>query len=136
MNFFADTSALAALLVPDDENHNRAKSWINTDHARQMISTDYIIDELYTVVLARSRSKSWTVDAVKHFLDSGWIADLIFITPEDFFQAEQIFLAFRDKSWSFTDCTSKIVMERYGIDKAFAFDKNFYQFGSVFVEPV
>ena len=49
--------------------------------------------------------------------------------------AWQTFEQFDDKSWSFTDCTSKVVMEQRGIRKAFAFDHHFYQFGTVQVVP-
>lgn len=40
-----------------------------------------------------------------------------------------------DKQWSFTDCTSRVVMERLGIQKVFAFDDHFRQFGTVTVVP-
>lgn len=42
---------------------------------------------------------------------------------------------FHDKRWSFTDCTSKVVMEEVGCRTAIAFDEHFRQFGTVAVEP-
>ena len=42
---------------------------------------------------------------------------------------------FRDKNWSFTDCTSRMVMEKLAIGTAFAFDQHFRQFGTVSVVP-
>lgn len=36
-----------------------------------------------------------------------------------------------DKKWSFTDCTSKVVMEQREIFEAFAFDHHFEQMGFV-----
>jgi predicted nucleic acid-binding protein len=36
-----------------------------------------------------------------------------------------------DKEWSFTDCTSKIVMEQRNIYEVFAFDHHFEQMGFV-----
>jgi predicted nucleic acid-binding protein len=35
----------------------------------------------------------------------------------------------QDKEWSFTDCTSKVVMENLGIQHVFAFDHHFDQMG-------
>lgn len=40
-----------------------------------------------------------------------------------------------DKNWSFTDCTSKVVMEQLGVKAAFAFDHHFHQFGTIQVVP-
>jgi predicted nucleic acid-binding protein len=50
-------------------------------------------------------------------------------------RAWEVFRHFADKEWSFTDCTSKVVMEDLGIDTAFTFDHHFRQFGSVTVVP-
>jgi uncharacterized protein len=46
-----------------------------------------------------------------------------------------VFKTFSDKGWSFTDCTSRVLMERLGIAQAFAFDEHFRQFGTVTVVP-
>jgi predicted nucleic acid-binding protein len=45
------------------------------------------------------------------------------------------FKDFDDKDWSFTDCTSKVVIEQRRISQAFAFDHHFNQFGTVQVVP-
>jgi len=37
----------------------------------------------------------------------------------------------KDKFWSFTDCTSKVIMELLDIKEAFSFDRNFEQMGFV-----
>ena len=133
---FADTSALASLLLPSDSDHKRARAWLEQNSQQEIVTTDYIIDELYTLLLVRSKSKSWTIDAIARFQSSKWISELLFLTREDFYQAEQVFLAYEDKGWSFTDCTCKIVIGRLGISKIFAFDKHFNQFGSLTMVPV
>ena len=50
--------------------------------------------------------------------------------------AWQIFATYQDKGWSFTDCVSRVVMDRLGIATAFAFDKHFREFGTISVVPV
>jgi predicted nucleic acid-binding protein len=35
----------------------------------------------------------------------------------------------KDKFWSFTDCTSKAIMEILDINQVFTYDKNFEQMG-------
>ena len=133
---FADSSALAALLLPGDVNHTKARQWIEQNPKEEIITTDYIIDELYTLILARTRNKNWTISAINNFRECNWISEIIFITRLDFLQAEQIFLAYQDKGWSFTDCTCKIVIERLSITQAFSFDPHFNQFGSVIIVPI
>ena len=43
------------------------------------------------------------------------------VRPQDIRQACEVFEQYRDKAWSFTDCVSRVVMERLGITTAFAF---------------
>jgi uncharacterized protein len=57
------------------------------------------------------------------------------LTPGDIELAWQVFRRFRDKDWSFTDCTSRVIIEKLGIPTAFAFDQHFRQFGIVNVAP-
>ena len=57
------------------------------------------------------------------------------ITTADLTLAWKVFEEFDDKNWSFTDCTSKVVMEQLGIEVAFAFDHHFHQYGTIRVVP-
>ncbi len=51
------------------------------------------------------------------------------ITPEDEEKAGEIIRRYTYKSFSYTDATSFVVMERLGIKEAFAFDPHFRQYG-------
>jgi uncharacterized protein len=62
------------------------------------------------------------------------LASLEWVMPDDVRQAWTI-QTYRDKTWSFTDCVSRVIMERKGIRQAFAFDDHFKQFGIVTVLP-
>jgi predicted nucleic acid-binding protein len=57
------------------------------------------------------------------------------VLKADVEQAWVVFDRYRDKDWSFTDCVSFVMMQRLGITKAFAFDDDFRQFGTVTVSP-
>ncbi len=63
------------------------------------------------------------------------LAEVRRLTEADIRAAWEVFRKFEDKDWSFTDCASYAVMERLGINKAFAFDHHFKQFGSIVVVP-
>ena len=58
-----------------------------------------------------------------------------YLTPAEIVSAWQVFRDYADKDWSFTDCTSKIVIERLECLSAAPFDDHFRQFGRVRVEP-
>jgi predicted nucleic acid-binding protein len=75
------------------------------------------------------RAMDW-VDQVNH----GRL-DVIQVTADDLRFSTEIFFKYSDKFWSFTDCTSRVLMERLGIQTAFAFDDHFRQFGTVVVLP-
>jgi len=54
---------------------------------------------------------------------------LIFLTPSYLKTTIDLFRNRADKEWSFTDCSSFILMQEYQIQMAFAFDEHFRQAG-------
>ena len=101
----------------------------NTD---RLVTSDYIYDELLTLFRSRGqmdRAKDWVEQVRQRRLD------IIEVFESDIRAATKLFFDFADKDWSFTDCTSRVLMERLGIVRAFAFDEHFRQFGTVAVVP-
>ena len=129
---FVDTGAWFARFVPTDPDHPVAKVWL--DHnTSQLITTDYIVDELLT--LLKVRGEYQRALEVGPNLFGGTVCDLEWVTPADVDQAWRVFSSYHDKEWSFTDCVSRVVMQRLGITTAFAFDRHFREFGIVTVVP-
>jgi predicted nucleic acid-binding protein len=129
---FVDTGAWYASLVPNDPDHPKAAQWLAANHF-QLLTTDYVIDETLTLLRVRGERKRALFLGAKFFQHG--IAEIHKITSGDFTLAWETFEQFEDKSWSFTDCTSKVVMEQLGIRVAFAFDHHFHQFGTIQVVP-
>lgn len=129
---FVDTSAWFALYVPHDTDHAAAVAWWNQNRL-PLVTTDYVVDELLTLLKTRNE--------YQQALNLGWgffsgsLCDLEWVTQSDVSQAWRDFSSFRDKDWSFTDCVSRVVMGRLGIVTAFAFDRHFHEFGTVQVVP-
>lgn len=88
-----------------------------------------------TVLSLRVRNEGQRALSLGEALFAGRIADLHWVTPDMVLATWEIYRRFADKQWSFTDCLSKVVMERRGIATAFAFDAHFRQFGTVAVVP-
>lgn len=122
---FADTSAWFATVDPNDPNHEIARRFMSAKP--RVVTTNFVIDETITLVLKR-------LDYTRALrlgeqLWSGQLARIIYITRADQQAAWQLFKRYSDKEFSFTDCTSFVIMERLGLTHAFAFDENFSQTG-------
>jgi predicted nucleic acid-binding protein len=128
---FVDTGAWFAASVPNDPDHAAAAAFLRSNSER-LVTSDYIYDELLTLFRSRGqmdRAKDWVEQVSQRRLD------VIEVVESDFRAATTLFFDFADKDWSFTDCTSRVIMERLGIQRAFAFDEHFRQFGTVIVMP-
>ncbi len=129
---FVDTGAWYARFVPSDLDHSAARDWF-AQNSQPLITTDYVIDELLTVL--KVRGEFLRALEVGPSLFTGEVCDLEWVTPADVYGAWHVFSTHRDKAWSFTDCVSRVVMERLRITSAVAFDVHFRQFGTVTVLP-
>jgi predicted nucleic acid-binding protein len=111
---FADTSALFAYAMPNDSNRDRARQWVR-NNSISLITTDYIIDE--TLTLVRARSYAARAIQLGELLFSGQVADIYYLTEEDILASWEVFRSYQDKEWSFTDCTSKVIIENSGLPR-------------------
>jgi uncharacterized protein len=128
---FVDTSAWYAAMVPTDKNHASAFAWFEANNT-PVVTTDYIVDELVTLLDRRGESQR---SALARKLLLSRAVRLEFVGPHDFFEAWDVHDAYTDKLWSFTDCTSQVIMKRLAINIACSFDQHFRQFGTVRVVP-
>jgi len=129
---FVDTGAWYASLVPSDPDHLSAVAWLAANSS-PLLTTDYVIDETLTLLRARGERKRALLIGDRFF--RAGLTEIHKITEMDLTLAWETFERFADKDWSFTDCTSKVVIEQLGVTQAFAFDHHFKQFGVVQVVP-
>lgn len=122
---FVDTSAWFALAYEGDPYHAAAQSFIAS--SPRLLTTNFIIDETITLTLARLGYLP--ARALGEKLWSEELARIIYVSQSDQRTAWELFKAYDDKTFSFTDCTSFAVMERLGLEYAFAFDADFEQSG-------
>ncbi|MFO0804018.1 MAG: PIN domain-containing protein [Gemmataceae bacterium] len=129
---FVDSSGWFALYVMKDPNHAEACQWM-LENRSILLTTDYVIDETLTLLRARGQ-RSIALEFGRDMFELG-AAKVHFVGKPEATAALAIFQVFDDKDWSFTDCTSKVVIDQLGIRTAFAFDHHFRQFGTVAVVP-
>ena len=131
---FVDTGAWYALVDQNDANHARAVAWL-ADNTEPLVTTDYVVDETLTLLRARRLGERTIALGNRFFDNTDELVTVVYVTEQDVRRTWETFSRFRDKEWSFTDCSSKVVMERLAITVAFAFDQHFRQFDSVRVVP-
>ncbi|MBU1599557.1 PIN domain-containing protein [bacterium] len=129
---FVDTSGWYAFLDKDDANHESALKFIK-ELAQLLITSNYIIDE--TLTLVNDRLGHNVAIKIGQKLWNEEIAQLVRVTSSDEQEAWKIFVKYQDKGFSFTDCTSFVLIERLGIPSAFAFDDYFRQYAKFYCLP-
>ena len=129
---FVDTGGWFGSIVPTDENHEKARDWF-LQNRQSLITSNYVVDETLTLFKARGEYERALQIGERFF--NGSLTSVYDLNSKDITETWKIFKQYSDKNWSFTDCSSKVVMEKLGIIRAFAFDVHFRQFGNIPVVP-
>ena len=130
---FTDSSFFVARFNVRDRNHRAAIAYIEEQKeagsdALRLVFSDYVFDETVTALVVRSRRQDLASAAGRAMLESKNLR-LVRVEVPAFEAAWKLFVRRSDKRWSFTDCTSFVLMENLGIRKAVTFDANFRQAG-------
>lgn len=130
---FVDTSAFAALTDSKDDNHRPAVQISKNTQGIPIVTSNYVLDELHTLLLLNvGYAKTVQFKTKLDRLAESGILTVIWITEDLEAQAWQVFQRFNvDKQWSFTDCSSYVVMKGQNIRDAFTFDHHFSQMGFI-----
>ena len=121
-SIFVDTSAWYALVDRKDPDHSAAAGFIR-GNTFPLITTNFIFDE--TVTLLRKRLGWKVAGEFGQKLKNSEFVSIASIKDEDEDRAWGVFLKYKDKDFSYTDCTSFSFMQRMQSDAAFSFDAHF-----------
>ena len=127
---FIDSSAFLALEDESDEHHEEAIRFRDHDLLSgnyEFITTSYILDE--TLTLIRSRLGILPSINFSKKIRKSQIVKILSVTKEEEEKALDLFEKYDDKTFSFTDCISFVMMQDLGIHEAFTFDEHFVQMG-------
>ena len=127
-----DTSAYFALVDRTDQHHSSAVSFVRSNEA-PLVTTDLIVIEALNLVQARL-GPSHAIQLGRRLLNPA-LTTVLKVSDQDVAQAWRLFQRYRDKGFSFTDCTTFALMGRLHISTAFAFDIHFRQYGRCIVVP-
>ena len=133
---FVDTSGLFAVLAKPDAAHPQAVEWLARVRAAKslVVTTDYILDE--TATLLKSRGRPDLIPALFNFISSSSALRVEWIHRERFNAARDFLLRHNDHDYSFTDCTSFVIMRETQVTHALTTDKHFREAGFTPLLPV
>jgi len=128
---FADTHALIALADAADPAHEFSVAvrdrWI--EQSGLLITTDYVADE--TLTLLRFRLDLDAADGLWWQAEGNSCLCWAFVNLMRAEKARALFLRYRRKPFSFTDCTSFVVMRELKLREVLTTDRNFEQAGFI-----
>ena len=126
---FADTSALYAFVDKNDANHVVAREAV-TRLARaggRIVATDYTITE--AINLANARGGAAVAIRVLDLIEQSAGIRVEWIGVDRFDAAKAFFRKHSDHGYSFTDCTSFVVMRELRLTEALTTDHHFVEAG-------
>jgi len=130
---FVDTAGWVACADAADPEHEatRAARDEALEARRVLVTTDYVVDETLTLIRMRlglAAAEAWWEQVegsrrVRHESIDAVRAE----------KARSLFLRHRDKRYSFTDCTSFVLMKELRLKQALTTDRHFRQAGFLVV---
>lgn len=126
---FVDTSGWMACADAGDPDHQAActvrDEWLETEGP--LVTTDYVVDE--TLTLLRFRLGLHAAEQWWELISGSPRVRQERVDSDCTDRARGIFFRYRDKDFSFTDCTSFAFMREMRVRKALATDRHFRQAG-------
>ena len=126
---FVDTAGWMACADAADPAHRRARAARDAalEAGHLLVTTDHVVDETLTLIRVRlgiAAAEAWwaQVDGssrVRHETIDALRAE----------KARAVFFRHRDKDYSFTDCTSLVVMRELKLKEALTTDRHFRRMG-------
>ena len=122
---FVDTAGWMAIADRSDPIHRDAcaarDTWL--EQGGRLLTTDYIVDETLTLLRMRlgidAAERWWQMVSNSSRLKTEWI------NPQRAERARQWFFKWQDQAFSFTDCTSFVVMQELAVNDALTSDHHF-----------
>lgn len=122
---FADASFFFALAAKRDFAHEAAAHAFESllKKNRSLVTSDYVVDEALT--LTKVRTNAVIATALLDRIERSGAISIEFVGPDRFARAKTSFRTHADHGYSFTDCTSFIIMRELGISDALTTDRHF-----------
>ncbi len=126
---FVDTAGWMACADESDPEHGRAREARDAalEEGSILVATDYVLDETLTLIRMRlglPAAKAWWEQ-----LEGSSRLRWEWIGMDRAEKARAVFVRHHDKAYSFTDCTSLVVMQELKLKRVLTTDHHFRQMG-------
>ncbi|MEW6574254.1 MAG: PIN domain-containing protein [Bacillota bacterium] len=124
---YLDTSSFLAVMDADDKFHEEASDiWrMLVESGAQLVCSNYVVVETSALLQRRLG-----IEALRSFYTSVWPGlTIIWVDGDTHLAGVEAVLTARRRNLSLVDCISFIVARRDGIEKVFAFDPHFKEYG-------
>jgi predicted nucleic acid-binding protein len=126
---FVDTAGWMACADAADPAHRASSKARDAalEAGSMLVTTDYVVDESLTLIRRRlglDAAETWW-DQVERSARLHW--EWVGVTRAE--KARRVFFRHRDKAYSFTDCTSFVVMQEMKLKHVLTTDRHFRQMG-------
>lgn len=126
---FVDTAGWMACADGSDPTHRQAADARDAafEAGRMLVTTDYVVDETLTLIRARlslTAAKSWWAQ-----LEGSSRLRWEWIEAARAEKARDVLFRHSDKTYSFTNCTSFVVMKELKLKQVLTTDRHFRQMG-------
>jgi predicted nucleic acid-binding protein len=125
---FVDSSGYLALLDLDDDHHDEAVAIVDrlANERYRQYTTNAVMIKAHALIFS-----ALGIGPATRFLQrlEAGSTVIVGVRAADEQRTKQLIYRNSDRSFSFTDAISFVVMERLRIDLAFAFDRHFVQYG-------
>jgi len=123
-----DTGFWIALFNKKDKNHFSAKNRFKSlSQNYRLCVSDFIVFETVTYLNCSIKRHDLAVRYLKKVKECGLKVRAVDEIIKS--EAMDLFVRYSDKTFSFTDCTSFVIMMQYRIKKYAGFDEHFQQMG-------
>ncbi len=121
---FIDAGGFYAL-VSEGQAHKEAAAIMEESRRvrRRAVTTDYVLDETATLLRARGLTKQ--LREFFRLTEESRALGIEWMTPDRFTAAREFMLKHLDQEFSFTDCSSFVVMKELRLTDALATDHHF-----------
>ena len=133
---FVDTWAWYALADERDDQHDIARlaSEEIVEREATLVTTNFVLDEATTLIRYKlGHTSAVTFRQTIRQLAEDELLAIVHVTEAHESSAGEIFDRYDDQDFSFTDCTSFVVMRELGITEVFTSDQHFSTVGFMLI---
>lgn len=123
---FADTAFWIALVVKQDEHHERAQQWSLRVTGRITTTVPVLLESANA--LSRPAWRAHAIDLIDH-LQHRQDVQVVELSSSLWQRSWDLYRSRPDKAWSLTDCASFLVMQDGSLADAMTTDEHFEQAG-------